>query len=81
MAEIVLSNELDHNFINLVGVQRTTRHGLWKIEWSGMKKSKKVDRKMTRAAWNFFFIKNMSHGEEKLFYEKNRFVSQKNDFI
>ena len=42
---------------------------------------KKVDRKMTRAAWTFFFIKNMSHGEEKLFYEKNRFVSQKNLFI
>ena len=68
-----------HN-TNLVGVQRTTRYGLWKIEWSRMKKVKKWIEKWPD--WpDFFFIKNMSHGEEKLFYGKNRFVSQKNVFI
>ena len=40
----------------------------------------KLDQKMPKndpIGLIFFSLKNMFHGEEKLFYEKNRFVSQK----
>ena len=40
----------------------------------------KLDQKMPKndpIGLIFFSLKNMFHGKEKLFYEKNRFVSQK----
>ena len=40
-------------------------------------KKNQADRVIFRSTFLLFFIFNMCHGEEKLFYENNRFVSQK----